>query len=213
MYTDVLHAFGAPTRSIVGFINCTIRKTCHPVVNQDLVYTGYKKYHGMKFQGVVIPNGLIVHLEGPFQAPQNDSGVLNDSGILHNIEKYAIQPGSQEGDPLECRFFQLYSDSAYGVSPYLVSPYASADSLTPAQCEWNTAMGGIRISIEHGFGIIVQEWPFVNAHWKSKILGTPCGLFYWVAVLLSNAHACIEPNQTSVQYSCPPPSLEEYFHT
>ncbi|KAF8484362.1 hypothetical protein JB92DRAFT_2575873, partial [Gautieria morchelliformis] len=54
MYADALHAFSTPTHSVFGFIDCTIRQTCRPGTNQDLVYTGYKKCHGMKFQGIVV---------------------------------------------------------------------------------------------------------------------------------------------------------------
>ena len=89
---------------------------CHPGDSEELVYTGYKKFHGMKFQGVVVPNGLLVHLEGPFRAPQNDSGVLKESNLLSNIEEYAIQPGSEPSDPPQDHWFQLYGDSAYSVS-------------------------------------------------------------------------------------------------
>jgi hypothetical protein len=78
----------------------------------------------MKFQGIVTPKGLMVHLEGPFTAPRNNSGVLNTSTLLTNMEQYAIQPGSREGDPPERWYFQVYGDLAYGVSPLMVSPYS-----------------------------------------------------------------------------------------
>ncbi|KAF8517096.1 hypothetical protein JB92DRAFT_2547751, partial [Gautieria morchelliformis] len=53
-YADALYNFGAPCRSVFGFIDCTIRQTCQPGMYQELAYTGYKKCHGMKFQGVVV---------------------------------------------------------------------------------------------------------------------------------------------------------------
>jgi hypothetical protein len=212
VYACKLHGFGAPTQSIFGFIDCTIRQTCRPVRQQEL-YTGYKKFHGMKFQAVVTPDGLIAHLDGPYRAPQNDSGVLNGSGLLSHIEEHAIQPGLNEGDPPSRRFYQLYGDSAYGVSPYIISPYSGTDALTPEQRAWNAAMGGVLISVEHGFGLVLQDWPYLHCFWKHKILGNACGLMYRVAILLTNAHACIEPNQTSLRYSCPPPSVDDYFHS
>ena len=73
-------------------------------------------------------------------------------------------------------------------------------------------MGGVRISVEHGFGIVVQEWPFLNSITKQKILGTQCGTVYCVAILLTNALSCLVPNQTAQWYNCVPPTLEEYFH-
>ena len=115
IYAHMLHNFGAPTQSIFRFINCTICQTCCPVRQQELAYTGYKKFHGMKFQGVVTPDGLFAHLNGPYRAPQNDSSVLNESELLAHIEKNTIQPWSNESDPPSHWFYQLYGDSAYGV--------------------------------------------------------------------------------------------------
>ena len=59
----------------------------------------------MKFQGLVMPNGLLVHLNGPYCMPQNDLGVLTESSLLMTLEQCIIQLGSDEGDPPECQFF------------------------------------------------------------------------------------------------------------
>jgi len=122
-----------------------------------------------------------------------------------------IQMGSDEGDPHEHWFFQIYGDSAYGVSPVMVSPYSGVGELTVAQWDWNAAMGQVWISVEHGFGLVFQDWPYLNASWK-QVWGTACGVWYQVGVLLTNAHSCLMPNQTAIWYGCMPPSLQEYFH-
>src|SRR6266481_5782983 len=110
-YADTLHAHGAPTRPIISFIDCTIVQTCRPSVSEKLVYTGYKKFHGMKFQAIAVHNGMIAHLDRPYHAPQNDTGVLLESGLLGHMHAHTIQPGSVDGDPPERRYFQLYGDS------------------------------------------------------------------------------------------------------
>ena len=79
----------------------------------------------MKYQAVVVPNGLIAHLSGPFHAPQNNHGVLNKSNLLSHLESHAIQP-TQQNDPPEHRYFQVYGDLAYGVSPVMIGPYLNA---------------------------------------------------------------------------------------
>ena len=96
----------------------------------------------MKFQAVAVPNRMIAHLDGPYRTPQNNAGVLSQSGLLELMREHAIQPGSVEGDPPERRYFQLYGDSTYGVSPVLVSPHARVGQLTDAERAWNTGMGG-----------------------------------------------------------------------
>jgi hypothetical protein len=66
-YAATLHTHGAPMHTVIGFIDCTICQTCRPIMSQNLVYTGYKKLHGMKFQGVIVPNGMIARLAGLFR--------------------------------------------------------------------------------------------------------------------------------------------------
>ncbi|KAF8577206.1 hypothetical protein K439DRAFT_1365269, partial [Ramaria rubella] len=80
-------------------------------------------------------------------------------------------------------YFQVYGDSAYGVSPVMVSPYAGIVPPTLEQHAWNTAMGGIHILVEHGFGLVLQDWPQLNCFWWQCIWGTQCGMMYWVGVV------------------------------
>ncbi|KAF8574648.1 hypothetical protein K439DRAFT_1371858 [Ramaria rubella] len=206
-YVDALSMVGAPSWSIFGYLDCMICQTCHLSYHQHLVYMGYKKYHGMKFQAMALPNGLIGHLSGPFCAPQNDTGVLAESNLLMKMALHMIQAGSHAGDPPGWQFFQVYGDSAYSVSPF-----ARVVILTVQETAWNTAMGGVWISVEHVFGLVLQDWPYLNTFWKQKIYSNACRLFYQVAVILTNAHACLVPNQTMQRYNCMPPKLHEYFH-
>ncbi|KIJ36459.1 hypothetical protein M422DRAFT_179392, partial [Sphaerobolus stellatus SS14] len=155
---------------------------------------------------------LIAHLAGPYRAPQNDMGVYAESKLVEIMEEKAIQPGSLPTDPPQRRYFQIYGDSAYGVSPTMLSPYQAVGELTQQQKDWNLAMGKVRISVEHGFGQVCQQWPFILCSWKHKIWGTRCGTFYRVAVLLTNAKSCLRPNQTAMRYTCYPPEIELYFH-
>ena len=129
-YADTLTVFGAPCKNVIGFIDCTIHKTCQPKVFQGTAYTGYKKHHGFKSQAMVLPNGLISHLAGPLMAPANDNTVLAESGLMDAMARYAIKPGSGPDDPPEQHFFQIYGDSVYGVSPHILSPYACVDDLS-----------------------------------------------------------------------------------
>ena len=146
-------------------------------MSETLLYTGYKKCHGMKFQAVTVPDGMITHLAGPYRTPQNDAGVLVESH-LKLMCKHAIQPGLAEGDPLECCHSQLYGDSAYTVSAVLVSPHIQVGELTAVEHTWNTRMGEVRISVEHAFGIVLRDWPFLPSSWKHQVFGTACGLWY-----------------------------------
>ena len=64
------------------------------------MYNGNKKVHAIKFQTVVASNGLITIL---FCLGRHDSGVLGDSGLLHELQQHAKYPNGNilciYGDP------------------------------------------------------------------------------------------------------------------
>ncbi|KAJ7765317.1 hypothetical protein B0H16DRAFT_1310249 [Mycena metata] len=55
-YAAAIYAAGAPLQYIWGFINCTIRRICHPIYFQKQAFNGYKRIHALKYQAVRLPN-------------------------------------------------------------------------------------------------------------------------------------------------------------
>lgn len=78
-YADAISDIGGPLQHCWGFIDGTVRPICRPSVNQKLVYSRHKRVHGLKFQSVVIPNGLIDNMYGPIKAKRHDSAMLRMS--------------------------------------------------------------------------------------------------------------------------------------
>ncbi|EED14499.1 hypothetical protein TSTA_121430 [Talaromyces stipitatus ATCC 10500] len=66
-YAQILEAQGAIPRGW-GCIDGTFRATCRPSKNQRIAYSGYKKRHGFKYQGIITPDGMVLSLIGPFEA-------------------------------------------------------------------------------------------------------------------------------------------------
>lgn len=64
-YADAVSNKGAALENCVGFVDGTVRSICRPDKNQRTVYNGHKRVHCIKFQSVVLPNGLIANLYGP----------------------------------------------------------------------------------------------------------------------------------------------------
>ena len=48
----------------------------------DFFCNGHKRVHAMKFQSVVVPNGLIAHLYGSVEGRHHDAFLLLESGLL-----------------------------------------------------------------------------------------------------------------------------------
>ncbi|KAJ6642616.1 hypothetical protein Bhyg_07569, partial [Pseudolycoriella hygida] len=55
---------GSPYPNIVGFIDGTYRRACRPSKNQREYYSGYKRQHVVKYQSVMLTNGLMGRLDG-----------------------------------------------------------------------------------------------------------------------------------------------------
>jgi len=58
-------AKGSPLDNCFGFIDRTVRPISKPGENQRIVYNGHKRVHGIKFQSVALPDGLIGNMYGP----------------------------------------------------------------------------------------------------------------------------------------------------
>ena len=65
VYANAVHEKGAALQNCFGFIDGIVRPIAKTGVNQRIFYNGHKRVHSLKFQSVVIPNGLIAHLYGP----------------------------------------------------------------------------------------------------------------------------------------------------
>ena len=59
-----------------GFIEGTIHTTSRPVYHQRVVFTQFKKCHGLKFKSVLVPDGFIACLYGPVPAKTHDAKLL-----------------------------------------------------------------------------------------------------------------------------------------
>ena len=49
----------------LGFIDGTVRPISRPGNGQRIVHNGHKRVHGLKFQSIALPNGLIGNIFGP----------------------------------------------------------------------------------------------------------------------------------------------------
>ena len=63
-YADAVARKGAPLYNCFDFVGGTIACICKPVLNERVAYSHDTRVHGIKFQAVVLPNGLIINLEG-----------------------------------------------------------------------------------------------------------------------------------------------------
>ena len=83
---------------------------------------------------------------------------------------------------------------------------------TEEEKRWNEAIASVRIEVEHGFGIVSNNWPFLNVGCKMHIYSSPLGRYYRAEVLFTNAINRFRYNQVAQYFKCQPPNLSDYFH-
>ena len=71
-YADAEAGKGPHLYNCFDFVGGTIARICIPVLNERVVYNHDKRVHGVKFQTVVLPNGLIINLEGQWEDRRQD---------------------------------------------------------------------------------------------------------------------------------------------
>ncbi|KAH9110594.1 hypothetical protein AeMF1_014649 [Aphanomyces euteiches] len=186
-----------------AFIDGTVRPISRPTYFQRQAYNGHKRVHSIKFQSVVLANGLIISMYGPIEGRRHDVILLKESGVGQKWLSHAC-PGTY-----------VYGDPAYPLRPLLISPYKGA-RLTSAQASFNKKMSSVRVSVEWCFAGILRDWAFLNYKKNLKVFLSPVAKMYLIGVLLSNCITCtsrdtIVGNQTSQFFNLAPPSLENYL--
>eukprot|EP00854_Cymbomonas_tetramitiformis_P004261 gene4261-5245_t len=189
-----------PVPGIWAFIDGTLRPLCKPGIFQGVMYSGHKRVHGVKFQSVEAPCGLIVHLFGPIAGHRHDSFMLRESKLLEQLEEYF-----SDKDVV----FLIYGDPAYPVSEYLITGYKGIN-LTADQKLLNKFMSSCREAVEWAFGKVLQYQAYLDFKKNLKILLSPVSTHYKVGVLVTNMHTCLYGCTSSRYFDCDPPTLEEY---
>lgn len=144
---------------------------------------------------------MIAHLFGPIEGRRHDAFMLGESGLLPKLRHIA----KPNGEP-----YVIYGDPAYGLSRNILAPYRAA-ILTADEKQFNSAMSKVRVSVEWGFGKILQNFAFLDFKKNLKVLLQPVAKYYLVAGILTNCHTCLYGSLVSSFFELNPPQLEVYL--
>ncbi|ETP37518.1 hypothetical protein F442_14680 [Phytophthora nicotianae P10297] len=177
-YADAVRQRGAPEPKYIGFIDDTVRGIACPSINQKQVYNGHERKPVLKYQGVMIPDGLFIEFYGPCVGRRHDSWLLRQSGLL-NILPHVLNDGYNTS-------YCIYGDPAYPMKPNLQVGFKGS-KLTEDQIAFNAAMSKVRIAVEWGFGGIARFWPCLDMRLSQKLYLSP---------LMSNAMALLKNDES-----------------
>jgi hypothetical protein len=198
-YADAVARLGAPLETCFGFIDGTVLKVCRPCRYQREAYSGHKRCHCLKFQSVLLPDGIIADLWGPSSGFHNDQHMLNNSGLEERLAD-AVFDG-----------YTIYGDAGYTYSEHLAVPFRTA-AMDEVERAFNDRMAALRISVEWGFARVTQLFSLLSFVPALRIYSSPVAKFYRVAVLLTNMITCISgTSEAATYFGLPLPSLDEYM--
>ncbi|XRB22835.1 DDE Tnp4 domain-containing protein [Pseudoscourfieldia marina] len=199
---------------IWAFIDGTLRPCARPSAAlfpgmniQMTCYSGHKRRHGLRYQAVTTPDGLIAHMFGPLPGRRHDLTLLRQSGLLEQLDGMYM-PNEQ--------VFRMYGDPAYRPGAHIATGYPKQRNVPLGDLEYrfNRAMSSARICVEWSFKEINCRLAYyLNDIIRMKLGKSAAGIgnIYVVSALLTNCLVCCEGCQTSVAFGVPPPSLEEYL--
>jgi hypothetical protein len=182
-----------------GFIDGTARRICRPIHGQRLFYSGHKRMHCLKFQGVTTPDGIIAHLYGPVAGRHHDIFVLNDSGLRERVRN----------TPAFANYI-LYGDPGYSSDDVICAPFKH--NITEEEEAFNTSMSSVRVSVEWSFGYLTNLFGSLDFKRVQRIWLSPVSKMYLVATILANCITCMRGhNEVSLKFGLDPPTLEQYL--
>ena len=167
---------------------------------QRAFYTGWKKLRVLKLQSIDLPNGMTFHAYGPISCRHSDSFSFRESGIQNKLTLL------QENEDIK---YSMYGDSAYGRG-HLICARHQGDNLNERQITENELFSSVRESIEWGYRDIKESGVLWTIKKLLRIQNMPIGKMFAFALILKNAHCCLNGNQTSNYFDCLPPSLEDW---
>ncbi|BET00689.1 Hypothetical protein NTJ_13505 [Nesidiocoris tenuis] len=200
-FAKAIHEKGAPLENCWGFIDGTARQMCRPSVDQENYFSGHKRYHCLKYQGILTPDGIIVSLKGSFPGRRHDAGIWVETRMEHTLRELCAAVGTK---------YVLYGDPAYPISDVLISPFVASSTAQNA-AHFNEMMASVRQAVEWGFGKVTREFAFVDFSKNQKLLLQDLEGMYKLATILTNCHSILYGSQTASYFRVHPPALQEYL--
>lgn len=181
----------------IGFIDGTLKPICRPSSGQSTYYSGHKRCHGLRFQGMVTPDGIMVHLFGPAPGRRADGGVYHDSGILEELVQLETIAGKR---------YRIAGDRGYPGSTYLFRETLAVEGDPRVELFRQS-----RTSVEWAFGKVSNLFGLANFKRSGKLQLQVPGHHYRIAIFLTNIHTCFNGSQVGMWFGMDPPTVQEYL--
>jgi hypothetical protein len=223
LYNSKIVARGIPPEytRVWGFVDATLVCTARPsdvaqvcfpapdapavIWDIDAQYVFYCKYamqHGLKWQAVVGPCGLVMDLTGCAFGSFHDSRLYSESKLLQRLLEMHWMDLNIRTMP---HYFQLMADSAYSNGPFMIR-VPGGRSPDAVRCS------ALRVAVEHAFSKIYQKCPVMDWSVNLRLFsGQRVIEMFYNCALLCNMHTCLNGSQIGNYFNCACPSLDDYM--
>ena len=106
--------------------------------------------------------------------------------------------------------YSLYGDLAYPQTVYLVGGFRNVDRGSD-EALYNRLLSSIRITVEWGFGELVDQWKFLDFQQAMKIFKCPVAQYYVNGAFLSNLHNCLLRSRMQQYFGATQLTINKYL--
>lgn len=181
-------------------------------INQESIYSGYKKAHGLSTLTLMPPTG-IHYIYGPVSMRENDRWLQNQSGV----DNFLFELQRNNAALLNGRIYRVYGDNTF-INGRCVRCSHRGDALHPLPERLrleNASMKAVRIGIEHAYAEVANCFRICSCPSEFKLMqqNPHAREQLMICYLLSNIYTCLNGSQVSARdfFFCVGPTLEEYL--
>jgi hypothetical protein len=219
MFSDFAQQFidwGSTYKNLAMLVDGNFLHTCRPggagntwaTMDQEEIFNGYYKGHGMKFLAGILPNGMVC-LAGPYSGNTNDAEMIEQSGWEEDFRRVFQDSGNR---------YIMFGDSIFAQSEF-VQHMLKRTAVLPFGVNWGQAkefllvMADLRVSIENYFAESNLVFNYLSAAEQLKLGKMQVGRIYAVCTMLMNVHSIFYGNQALEKFGYSSlPSIEEYLN-
>ena len=165
-------------------------------------FSRYFRYHGLKVQVLMFPNGMVGHVFVT-SLVHNDQGVANISGIGEKLLNLLRHLRFDNG-----RYLGIYVDGIFTPGPCIIPRYLNPSDW---QARVNLRGASLRVNIENLFALHRGTQRFFSSMYRLKLAkrGVFTRKLITVSFFVLNCYITLRHTR-SLSFDLPPLTLEEY---
>lgn len=171
---------------------------------QKAFYSGYLKRHGLKFQTLLLPNGLFGSVWGSSMS-HNNIGILNMSGLVDHLQTILHWILGTDLYPT------MLGDSIFVPNPVLTRRVGAPEGTL--QDIIDRRMKSMRQPVELCYGIFFNLFQLFKISTQFKLFKSAEKSYgtMMVSYILFNCYTCFNGNVATCFFDSQPPSIKEYL--